>query len=125
NYALFSKDLVKMIMFFSGAWLIFSFVLSYLVFGVIVNENNVQKLDQTKNPVVVLGLTDISTWIFFISFFTLLSVKPDPRYNYGQSYAYFKTIELQRLGKIRKMANFQKGLNLYDTHLADYVNLRM
>jgi len=125
NYALLSKDLIKMIMFFSGAMLIFSFVISYLAFGVIVNENNVQKLDHTKNPVGILGFTDISTWIFFISFFTLLLIKPDPRYNYGQSYAYFKTIELQRLGKIRKMANFQKGLNLYDNHLADYVNLRM
>ena len=125
NYALLSKDLIKMIMFFSGTMLIFSFVVGYLAFGVIVNENNVQQLDHTKHPVEVLGLTDTSTWMFFISFFTLLSVKLEPRYNYGQSYAYFKTIELQRLGKIRKMANFQKGLNLYDNHLADYVNLRM
>ena len=126
NRALLSKNLIKMIMFFSGIMLIFSFVVGYLAFGVIVNENNVQKLDHTaKNPFMVLGLTNISTWIFFISFFILLFVKLDPRYNYGQSYAYFKTIELPRLGKIRKMANFQKGLNLYDTHLADYVNLRM
>ncbi len=125
NYALLSKDLIRVIIFFSGGMLIFSFVVSYLAFGVIVNENNVQQLDHTKNPVGVLGLANTSTWIFFVSFFTLIFVKLEPRYDYGQSYAYFKTIELQRLGKIRKIANFQKGLNLYDNHLADYVNLRM
>jgi len=125
HYALLSKDVIKMIMFFSGTMLIFSFVVGYLAFGVLVNENNVQQLDHTKHPAEVLGLTDVSTWIFFISFFTLLFIKIEPRYNYGQSYAYFKTIELSRLGKIQKMANFQKGINLYDNHLADYVNLRM
>ena len=125
SLALLSKDLIKMIIFFSVATLIFSLVVSYLAFGVIVNENNVQQLDHTKNPIGLLGLIDTSTWVFFVSFFTLMFVKIEPSYNYGQSYAYFKTIELQRLGKIRKMRNFQKGLNLYDTHLADYVNLRM
>lgn len=125
NNALLSKDLIKVIMFFSGTILIFSLVVSYLAFGVIVNENNIQKLDHAKNPLGILGSIDVSTWVFFASFFTLIFVKMEPSYNYGQSYAYFKTIELQRLGKIQKMRNFQKGLNLYDAHLADYVNLRM
>lgn len=100
-------------------------ILDYVVFNTVLNEKNVSTLDQTKNPLQKFKLNIAVLWSLYsnaVVLIFLIAFLPDQKY--GQSYAYFRTIELERT-EIRKIERFQKGMRFYDENLDATFGLRI
>ncbi len=119
-----ATEAFKVLLTISLAFLIILFISDYLVLHTILNEKNVSMVDQSKSPLQKLRLNDAFIWLFFANLISLMFLIYAPDHKYGQSFAYFRTIELEKT-EFRKIWRFQKGIRLYDEYLAYAFDIRI
>ncbi|GEM_PF-6051767 len=119
-----TKDFFKYLAVFSGMILVMLFVSDYLVYHTILNEKNIFTIDQTNNPSQKFKFNNAIWWSFFNSILVLMFLMFCPDRKYGQSYAYFRTIELEKT-EVQKFTRFQKGIRFYDEHIDETFDLRI
>lgn len=121
---LHAKDFFKFFLAITAMFFIMLIVSDYLIFNTALNDNTINTVDQTKNPIQKYKINNAISWAMMNDIVVLMFLMFLSDRHYGQSYAYFRLAESEKR-EFMKIAQFQKGMRFYDEHLSITFDLRL